>query len=104
MSNKFERENRYLVLKHDDVKQYLSPEQQQQLEVIIGDICDAKGEIGKPLQRYVCVAEDWPMYEDTWRAIKRWVVLDQIAQEHPELIEAAQRFNELLQQYMEELK
>ncbi len=69
MSN-FKRENKYLTLKLDDIDKHLTPEQRQSLECIVEDICDGRGKEGKPLKKYVC--ENWPMYEDTWKAIENY--------------------------------
>jgi len=69
-----ERQNRYLVVKHEDINAYLISTERQQLEELIDLIVQAKKIAeSKDPSRYVVVAEDWPMYEDTWRAIERWV-------------------------------
>jgi hypothetical protein len=67
------RENRYIVLKADDVEKYLDRDAQIQLERIRLSISLGRKNNGKGHTQYVCVANDWPMYEAVWRLIELWV-------------------------------
>jgi len=72
-----QRENRYIVLKRKDIDNYLGAEAKEELDNILMALAIAKqpdidtgveGEID-----CVVVEKDWPMYEDTWKAIEQWV-------------------------------
>lgn len=67
------RENRYLVLKRSDIDEYLTIPEQLQLDSIARAISLGKEIDNKEPKKYVVVAEDWPMYEDTWKAIEDWI-------------------------------
>ena len=68
------RENRYLVIKRLDIKKYLTIKQEIQLTIIAGNIRNGRILDNKVMEHsYVVIAEDWPMYEDTWIAIEKWV-------------------------------
>jgi hypothetical protein len=68
------RENRYLILKHEDIKKYLPQEGRNTLLDMATTIALGRADDGKEVfKNYVVVAEDWPMYEATWDAIEEWV-------------------------------
>lgn len=67
-----QRENRYIVIKREDVE-LLDEGVQLTLGAILRRIATSRRQRGKSQQNYVVVAEDWPMYEDTWKAIEQWV-------------------------------
>jgi len=68
-----ERENRYLVLKIDDVINYLTADERQMLGELTGKIGEKRTAEDKPIKDYVVVAEDWPMYEAVWKMIEHYV-------------------------------
>ena len=69
-----ERENRFLVIKRADIDKYLTEEEQLKLHTYAAkvDIQRLKQD-EKKAKSYVVVAENWPMYEDVWGAIKQYV-------------------------------
>jgi len=68
------RENKYLIIKHEDVNKYLTQEEKSILLDIATTVALGRADDGKEVfKEYVVVAEDWPMYEDTWKAIEEWV-------------------------------
>ncbi|MEW8139386.1 MAG: hypothetical protein AB2761_20170 [Candidatus Thiodiazotropha endolucinida] len=68
-----EREDRYIVIKRKDVEKYIGPCDQEQLQKIIDIITYGRLEEGKRFTEYVCVGDDWPMYEQVWQMIEEWV-------------------------------
>lgn len=77
--SKFERENRYLVIKLSDLlaaesNGHIDEEDMDflmdELPIIIDRQRKRRGK--KPLE-CVVVESDWPMYEDTWKVIEKWV-------------------------------
>lgn len=70
-----ERENRYIVIKRKHLD-LLTDEAKEELENILEGI-----RIGRQVDidtgtndiECVVVEHDWPMYEDTWKAIEKWV-------------------------------
>ncbi len=69
----FEREGRYLVLKLKDTEKYLTETERLQLRIIADRITEGRVRSGKSCLQCVVVEEDWPMYEQTWQQIERWV-------------------------------
>lgn len=67
-----ERYNKYLVIKTEDV-QKLSGYLQERLETVIDEIRSIRFREGKKDQSYVCVAADWPMYEQVWSMAEAFV-------------------------------
>ena len=68
------RENKYLVLKRSDISDLLNSEDRNSLFNIARKIMIERARLGKKTNKqYVVVAEDWPMYEDTWKAIEEYV-------------------------------
>lgn len=68
------RENRYLVLKLSDIDKYLNQEDRATLSRICRDIRISRSTANRVADiTCVVVEEDWPMYEDTWKAIEEWV-------------------------------
>lgn len=73
-----QREHRYTVLKIEDIQNALDADQTEALIAIEQTITEYRKAHGKkPDKEYVVVAEDWPMYEQTWRAIEQWVDLNE---------------------------
>ena len=68
-----ERENRYVVLKIEDIEDALDKTEQSMLMNLQLKIQSWRQSWGKEPKSYVVVGEDWPMYEDTWKAIEEWV-------------------------------
>ena len=67
---KFERLNKYLVLKLDDIRQFLSPQAKLSLEAICEEIGNKRKEAGKKENIYVVVNEDETYAELVWQLIK----------------------------------
>lgn len=70
---KFKRENKYLVLKLGDIAKFLTRDEQFKLDELIKKIRVGRLNDGKQDQSYVCVASDWPMYEQVWAAVQAFV-------------------------------
>jgi len=70
MSEVFKRENRYLVLKREDVFEYLTPHYRGLLGEIADAITSGRKSVGKKNHDFVCVADDWPEYEIVWALIE----------------------------------
>lgn len=68
-----ERYNKYLVLKIADIEKYLSDEKQLKLDALVTCIRVGRLNDGKRDQEYVCVAADWPMYEQVWGMVGAFV-------------------------------
>lgn len=69
-----EREERYFVAKQSDIFCALNGTEGEIFETLAKKIRDYRQYHGKnPDKKYVVVSEDWPMYEDTWKAIEEWV-------------------------------
>jgi len=66
---KAKREIRYLVFKLKDVKKYLLPEEQEELDRLIAVVDECRFRDGKPLLECVVIESDWPEYEPTWEAV-----------------------------------
>lgn len=67
------RYNKYLVIKIADIEKYLSDEKQLKLNALVTCIRVGRVKDGKQDQQYVCVAADWPMYEQVWKMIEAFV-------------------------------
>jgi len=65
--------NKYVVLKVDDIMTTLNDEELANLQHIVERIETQRAILKKQSKKYVVVAEDWPMYEQTWKAIEDWV-------------------------------
>lgn len=73
-----DRESRYIVIKQSDLAEMKKAgwpynKVMNNLENALWQIDNFRKEKGKIPQNYVVVGEDWPMYEDTWKAIENWV-------------------------------
>lgn len=67
----FEREQKYLVLKWDDLRAALTEEQHNQLSTICADIAGHRFDQGKRMFiRHVVVNEDEPYADQVWRLIE----------------------------------
>lgn len=68
-----ERYNKYLVLKISDIEKYLSDDKQLKLDALATCIRRGRLNDGKQDQQYVCIAADWPMYEQVWSMVESFV-------------------------------
>ena len=68
--SEFKRENRFLVMKWKDIDEYLSYEQVMMLKSLADNVRYKRLLTGKRDDKFVCVADDWPEYEPTWKAIE----------------------------------
>jgi len=69
----FKRENRYLVIKWDDINNLLSSYENAIMENLVNKIRGMRRNAGKIDHGYVVVSDDWPMFEDTFSAIEEFV-------------------------------
>ncbi len=67
---KFKRENKYLVLKWDDIKEYTNDEQKKWIERTCFSIRNHRLAHGKKDNSYVVVNEDEPYAEKVWQMIQ----------------------------------
>lgn len=67
---RFEKKNKYLLLKQEDIEAFLSPLQ----KVALDDICDTIGyqrkQLHKEVNKYVVVNENESYAREVWRLIK----------------------------------
>ncbi|WP_434513819.1 hypothetical protein AB6Q56_14660 [Dechloromonas sp. ARDL1] len=68
-----ERYNKYLVLKIADIEKYLNDDKQMKFDALVTCIRVGRLHDGKKDQQYVCVAADWPMYEQVWGMVEAFV-------------------------------
>ncbi len=67
----FKRENRYLVLRWDDINKYLLPTQLEDLDEIIDTIVTGRFKENKdPHPNFVCIKDTYPEYEYCWKKIE----------------------------------
>lgn len=70
MSN-FERKDKYLVLKHDDINRFLNDESRDKLDLFCKVISIGRSTVGKESQpNYVVVNENEDYSEKVWELIK----------------------------------
>lgn len=70
----FKRENKYLVVKWDDIYKYLSDEHRWWLNGLLLEIEEGRMLDGKePDPKFVCVKETYPEYEYVWKCIEERV-------------------------------
>lgn len=67
---KFEREERYLVIKRSDIESYLSTKEQDKLYHLAEVVADARSEDKRPPLECVCVEGDWPIYDEVWSMVR----------------------------------
>jgi len=68
---RFERYEKYLVLKHEDIDKYLSEAGREELARLCCHIRDGREKDGKyPAPSYVVVNEDEPYAEKVWRLVQ----------------------------------
>lgn len=68
------REERYLVLKLDDIKGALSPQEKEVLIELEETVNLYRRTIkAKPPVNCVVVEDGWPIYEKVWTMIEDWV-------------------------------
>lgn len=68
--SEFKRELRYLVLKWADIEEYGLESQKRELRALCASIELGRTEDRRRINSYVVVADDWPEYEPTWKAIE----------------------------------
>lgn len=68
IAKKFQREQRYIVLKLKDLNQYATDEQRYQLEKLCNAIASQMPEKARQ-RKYVVVEDDWAEYEVVWKMI-----------------------------------
>ena len=78
-------ENRYLVLKHADVKQYLTRDQREAMEdltdiVILGRVAEGRG-----VTEGIFIANDWPEYQSASAALYNRISGNDIYKGHSNL-------------------
>jgi len=67
----FKRENKYIVLKIEDVDEALSVTETINLSDLVSKIAKYREYSGKEIYpQFVCVKSTWPMYEQTWKSIE----------------------------------
>jgi len=76
MEQEFKRYSKYEVMKLDDIKKYLTTQQQGELSEIVSDIQYGRKREGKiPCNNYVVINEDQPYAEKVWELIKeQWEI------------------------------
>lgn len=67
---KFERYNKYLVLKWDDIEKYTNGEQKKWIERVCFSIRNHRLAHGKKDHSYVVVNQDMPYAEKVWGLIE----------------------------------
>lgn len=78
-------ENRYLVLKHEDVKKYLTRDQRETIEdltdiIVLGRVAEGRGVI-----EGIFIANDWPEYQAAANALYNRISGKDIYKGHPNL-------------------
>ena len=110
------RENRFLVIKRADIDKYLTEDEQLKLHTYAAKVDIQRLKQDEKLAKsYVVVAENWPMYEDTWKAIEQYVdtgaytrtdtqEVEQLRHKNCDLMGEAKRANFLLSGVRKELE
>lgn len=90
MSNAFNRENRYLVLKHTDIA-CISEAHQRLLKTVADNVANYRAKNGKKPLNCVVVEEDWPEFESVWQSIemRNWQAETTLPWEAPVVADAA---------------
>ncbi len=70
---KFKKEERYLVIKRDDIMQYLTPESQGVIYALAETINNRRLNDGRGFNRYICVNDDAPYANEVWKMIEKHV-------------------------------
>jgi hypothetical protein len=83
------REQRYLVVKLADMKNWLTPAEQKIVKILAAKVDMAREGMGRAPLQTVVVEADWPEYEPTWAAIAARVD----AMPQPDPAAPAQRMN-----------
>jgi hypothetical protein len=66
----FERKQKYLVVKHDDLTKYLHAENLAYLAALMETVKKRRAEDGKKDNQYVIVNQDEPYSEKVWKLIE----------------------------------
>ena len=73
MGEEFDREIRYLVLKHKDIREFLTNDEIDELARLAGKVDSGHYRRKGSYLNCVCVEDDWPEHELVWDMIeKRW--------------------------------
>ncbi len=64
------REQRYLVLKIKDLEDFLSDTEKAILMTLASRVAASRTLVGKRNKGFVCVADDWPEYENVWQMLE----------------------------------
>jgi hypothetical protein len=64
-------EKKFTVIKNDDIRQYLSEEEQKELRILLFVINRAREEIGKGINEYLVVNTDEPYAQEVINVLKR---------------------------------
>lgn len=67
--SKFKREDRYLVIKRNDIQLFLSEHKQKQLSDLASQVADGRHSDGRKPLECVVVESDWPEYQPVWQMI-----------------------------------
>lgn len=78
-------ENRYLVLKHADVKQYLTRDQREAMEDLTDIVVLGRAAEGKGVTEGIFIANDWPEYQSASAALYNRISGKDIYKGHPNL-------------------
>lgn len=73
MPSDFKREEKYLVIKIDDAREYLTPEGQDRLREIASYIENMRRLHGKRTKQFVCISDACPYYDEAWALVEKWV-------------------------------
>lgn len=97
-------EHRYLVLKHTDIKSYLTRDQREQMEdltdiVILGRVAEGKG-----VTEGIFIARDWPEYQSASAALYNRISGKDIYKGHPNLADMVSTHVDSLIQILERVK
>lgn len=67
----FERKEKYIVIKIEDARKYLSEAQQSNLAAILQVISIGRYEDGKDVRNFVCISDKLPIYEQVWKLLEK---------------------------------
>lgn len=71
-----ELENRYIVIKTEDYKNYLEEDQRQDIADALAVIALRRANDGRPWLTTLVIEEDWPEYEPTKKALEDRIQVD----------------------------
>ena len=71
----FEREERYIVIKHSDIAGFWREDVREQFFAALDRLNEHNCRI--PQRKYLVIESDWPEYEPTYQAIEERVIKEQ---------------------------